>query len=206
MVGKMIAEARLAKGWTQSDLAKKVGTSQQQIARYESESQDMKSSMLLKMSSALGVTVTYLLGMEKGSKVSSSSFSPVPLYGRVAAGVPIEMIKVEEMKEAPSRFSDDDPNAFFVRVIGNSMDMDIHSGELALISPKYNEPNGRDIFLVAVNGDDATIKRIELLDNGLRLCPNSTDPTFRPRLFDFGNSDTERVSIIGKVVWHCADF
>ena len=31
-----IAAARNAKGWSQKDLAKKIGTTQQQIARYES--------------------------------------------------------------------------------------------------------------------------------------------------------------------------
>lgn len=31
-----IQQARAAKGWTQADLAKAIGTTQQQIARYES--------------------------------------------------------------------------------------------------------------------------------------------------------------------------
>lgn len=59
-----IADARAAKGWSQSDLAKRIGTSQQQIARYESGENDVKSSVLVKLSSALGVTITYLLGLD----------------------------------------------------------------------------------------------------------------------------------------------
>lgn len=66
-----IAEARNAKGWSQADLAKKIGTSQQQIARYESGDNDVKSSVLVKLSSALGVTITYLLGLDDASSTDS---------------------------------------------------------------------------------------------------------------------------------------
>lgn len=66
-----ITEARNAKGWSQADLAKKIGTSQQQIARYESGDNDVKSSVLVKLSSALGVTITYLLGLDDASSTDS---------------------------------------------------------------------------------------------------------------------------------------
>ena len=68
-----IADARAAKGWSQSDLAKRIGTSQQQIARYESGENDVKSSVLVKLSSALGVTITYLLGLDDTVGASSVS-------------------------------------------------------------------------------------------------------------------------------------
>lgn len=66
-----IAEARNAKGWSQADLAKQIGTSQQQIARYESGENDVKSSVLVKLSSALGVTITYLLGLDDSSSLDA---------------------------------------------------------------------------------------------------------------------------------------
>lgn len=40
-----IAEARTAKGWSQSEFAKRLGTTQQQVARYESGENDVKSSI-----------------------------------------------------------------------------------------------------------------------------------------------------------------
>lgn len=51
----IIKQARDAKGRTQTDLAKAIGTTQQQIARYESGDNDLKSSVLMRMSDALGV-------------------------------------------------------------------------------------------------------------------------------------------------------
>lgn len=206
MIGRMISEARSAKGWSQAELAKKIGTSQQQIARYENEAQDMKSSMLLKMSAALGVTVSYLLGMEADSSVGKAPFLPVPLYGSVAAGTPMEMVEAEEMKEAPARFVIADPDAYLVRVRGSSMNRIIHDGSYALVSPHETAVNDRDMFLVTVNGDDATIKRVHRLENGVELVPDSYDPTFRPRVFDFGEEGTPAVRVLGKIVWWCAEF
>ena len=86
-----IAAARNAKGWSQKDLAKKIGTTQQQIARYESGANDVKSSVLLKLSAALGVTVSYLLALDGDQSfvyVVSSDTVPVPVLGRIAAGAP----------------------------------------------------------------------------------------------------------------------
>ena len=134
------------------------------------------------------------------------AFAPVPLYGSVAAGKPIEMIPVEDTKEAPAKFVDDDPNSFLVRVRGNSMNKRIQDADFALVSPKYTEPNEHDMFLVAVNGNDATIKKLHVLKNGIELVPDSYDPTYRPRVFDFGEEGTPPIRILGKVVWWCAAF
>lgn len=64
MTNYRIAEARNARGWSQEDLAKRIGTSQQQIARYESGENDVKSSVLIRLSGALGVSISYLLGFD----------------------------------------------------------------------------------------------------------------------------------------------
>jgi repressor LexA len=133
-------------------------------------------------------------------------FVSVPLYGTVAAGISIEMLPVDEMKEAPARYVDDDPDAYLVKVKGESMNRQIHDGEFALVSPKYREPNNHDMFLVTVNGYDATIKKVRKLENGVELVPDSYDPTFRPKIFDFGEMDTPEIKILGKVVWWCKDF
>lgn len=66
MNGKRIADARKAKGWSQERLGKAIGCSQQAIAKYESPKGDMPTEVLLSLSNALGVTVSYLLGMDGG--------------------------------------------------------------------------------------------------------------------------------------------
>ena len=60
-----IAEAREAKGWTQREFAKRLDTTQQQVSRYESGGNDIKSNMIIKMSKVLDVGVSYLLGLDE---------------------------------------------------------------------------------------------------------------------------------------------
>lgn len=66
MDGKRIAAARRAKGWSQRELGEVIGCSQQAVAKYESPKGDMSTDVLMSLSNALGVTVSYLLGMDGG--------------------------------------------------------------------------------------------------------------------------------------------
>ena len=59
---------------------------------------------------------------------------------------------------------------------------------------------------MTVNGYDATIKRIRKLANGVELIPDSYDPTYRPKVYDFNEEDTPAIKILGKVVWWCKEF
>lgn len=62
-VGEMIKEARLAKGMTQEDLADKVGVKKSAVAKWENgRVSEIKRSNLKKLSDALGLPPTKLLG------------------------------------------------------------------------------------------------------------------------------------------------
>ena len=96
--GQRIAMARAAKGWSQTDLANKIGSTQQQVARYESGENDVKSSALLKMSAALNVTVSYLLSLDDSPQPTETprirpapGEASLPLVGSIAAGIPREV-------------------------------------------------------------------------------------------------------------------
>lgn len=200
-----IAEARIAKGWTQKDLAKKIGTTQQQIARYESGDNDVKSSVLVKMSNAMGVTISYLLGMENAALPNNSTID-VPLYGRIAAGEPIEMVEVEDSQPVPIKVHEKFPDAFLLRVEGDSMNRILPNGSYALIDPAQKEPISGKPYAVCVNGFDATIKRVRRLNNGFELVPDSTDPTYVPKVFNYNEPGTDPVTVIGRVVYYVLPF
>ena len=200
-IAKNIKRLRTEREWTQEQLAEKVGVTRSTVTQWETGWSQPRMGAVTRLAGAFGVTVAEVVGSER-----SSGFSPVPLYGRVAAGTPIEMLVAEDIKEAPARFTDDDPDAYLVRVVGNSMSRRIQDGDFALVSPKYTEPNEHDMFLVTVNGDDATIKRVRVLENGIELVPDSYDPTYRPKVFDYNMEDTPPIRIIGKIVWWCMGY
>ena len=67
-----IAEAREARGWTQEQLANALGTTQATIQRWESGRIDPQVSKIQEISKALGITVTFLLGLDgEGNEVNS---------------------------------------------------------------------------------------------------------------------------------------
>jgi transcriptional regulator with XRE-family HTH domain len=59
-----IAEARAARGWSQEQLAEAVGTTQQTLQRWESGRVDPQVGKIEAISAALGVTMSYLLGVD----------------------------------------------------------------------------------------------------------------------------------------------
>ena len=205
MSGYKIAEARIAKGWSQQDLAEKMDTTQQTIQRYESGSRDIKSSVLIKLSAVLGVTISYLLGMENTS-IPNNDMVEVPLYGAIAAGTPIEMIPVENSQPVPSEVRRRYPSAFLLKVEGDSMNRILPNGCYALVDPcEAVEHNGAP-YAVCVNGYDATIKRVNKLNNGFELAPDSNDPTYSQQVFNYNEPGTQTITVIGEVVYFVLPF
>ena len=59
-----ISEARKARGFKQEQLALEVGTTQQTIQRWESGQTDPKASDVARISNALGITVSFIMGVD----------------------------------------------------------------------------------------------------------------------------------------------
>jgi UDP-N-acetylglucosamine 1-carboxyvinyltransferase len=66
-IGAIIAEKRLEKGWTQTELAEKIGTSQPAVNRIEKGRQNISLDMVAKLSEVLG---TQVLTINDGSSLS----------------------------------------------------------------------------------------------------------------------------------------
>lgn len=202
-----IAEARAAKGWTQTDLAKAIGTTQQQIARYERQENDVKSSVLMKMSDALGVTVSYLLGITDSPKVVStlpSKSRNVPIVGRMAAGEAREAIEQRDRTHPTcDGLLEGNEDSAWVEVSGNSMNRLFPDGCLVLINRRDEVKNG-DVAAVFVNGDDVTIKRVYFEHGTVRLHPESYDPEYRDRVIDESDPDAPSVHFLGRAVTYQA--
>ena len=118
MGGYKIAEARRAKGWSQQQLAERLDTTQQQIARYETGQRDPKADVILKISSILNVTVSYLLGVDSDSgyieAIPARSYS-LPIVGRIAAGAAREAIEqAGETRQTTEETYVAHPNGFWL--------------------------------------------------------------------------------------------
>lgn len=136
----------------------------------------------------------------------TASFVDTPVYGSIAAGTPIEMIQVEDTFPLPKEKHDEYPDAFFLKVKGESMNRVLPNGVLALVDPCEAIDYDNEPYAICVNGYDATIKRVHKLNNGFELVPDSTDPTFKPVVYDYGVEGTDTITPIGRVVYHVIPF
>lgn len=205
-----VKKMRERAGLTQKQLAEKLGTSQQSVYYYESGDRDIKASVLIDLSRILKCTVSELLGIGRADisipESNDGSFKDVPLYGSIAAGTPIDMMEINETHPVPTALVERHPDAFLLTVEGNSMNRILPNGSYALVDPCNEVTADNKPYAVCVNGHSATIKRVHKLANGFELVPDSTDPTYKSTIYDYGEEDTETITVIGRVVWHCVPF
>lgn len=199
-----LREARKNSGLTAEEVGSQVGKSKKTIYSWESGKGQPDADMLIKVCRIYGMDVKDFF-TESGSQSDGDAWASVPLYGSIAAGTPIEMMEVENTFVVPGELKARYPDAFLLKVVGESMNRVLPNGCYALINPTKETVDGR-AYAVCVNGYDATIKRVRTLANGIELYPDSTDPTIKSMVFDYADPNAETVTVIGEVVWYVVPF
>src|SRR3989339_1239068 len=116
----------------------------------------------------------------------------IPLVGMVACGEPILAIENIEAY-IPYDVPGDPKDYFFLRAIGDSMNLaDIDDGDLVLIKKQSTAEDGD--MVVALMGDEATIKIFRQSDDHVILEPRSDNSAHKP-FYIF-----EDLQIQGKVI------
>ena len=70
MLGQRIHELRLAFGWSQVELAKRLNVSKQTVSNWENENIQPSIEMLVRLSKIFNVGTDYLLGLEEIPRLS----------------------------------------------------------------------------------------------------------------------------------------
>lgn len=199
-------------GLTQAQASEATGIPLGTLRRWEQGVNEPDMESVVKLAELYGVSTDTILGSKFAEdidgleRVAFTSFVDTPLYGSISAGVPIEMVPVDDTHPIPGPMHDMYPDAFLLRVNGRSMDRILPDGCYALVDPCREVVKDGAAYAVAVNGNDATIKRVKKLSNGFELVPDSTDPTYKPKVYDYGEDGTEEITVIGRVVWFCVPF
>ena len=201
----ILKELRLSKGITQVELAKQLGISRSTVGMYESGSREPDFETLELIADYFNVDTDYLLGRTDKTTYIPAPASPhphrkgvpIPVYGRVAAGVPLEMIEdvidTEEITEEMARTGE----FFALQIRGDSMEPRMKEGDVVIVRRQEDAESG-DTVIATVNGTDATCKRLRKYRDGIELI--ATNPSYEPMYFS--NDDVERkpVRIIGRVM------
>lgn len=106
----------------------------------------------------------------------------LPLYGTVAAGVPIEAVQEQETIAVPEDMLGRSGENYVLRVKGDSMiDEQIRDGDYIIVNSRQTAQNG-EMVVALVNGDSATVKKFYREGDGrVRLQP--ANPVMGPLYF-----------------------
>lgn len=118
---------------------------------------------------------------------------PVPLLGRVTAGVPILAVEnIEDTYPIPFDLLGTEEDVFMLSVCGDSM---INAGILDhdyIVVRKQNNVNNGDIVVALVDGEETTVKRYFRDLRCVRLQPENEK--YKPI------TGTDNIQILGKVI------
>jgi repressor LexA len=191
-IGDRVREARTNKHLDQVSLADKIGVATRTLQRWEKGDQVPDSVALTRIAKATGAQPTWLLTGEGEMYPAPSrpqnvfplnatmkrkvSLVDLPLVSAVPAGKVATMFHPDYVDTYVTVDDVKDPQAFALKVRGNSMSPRIEDGDIVIVSPHQEVHNG-DICVIRVSGED-TLKKVKLEGIYLHLVP--LNPDFEP--------------------------
>lgn len=129
--------------------------------------------------------------LDHDSNVFSEKSVPIPVIGKVTAGMPISAVEnIEEYFPVPLSLVEED-EAFILNVSGESMiNAGILDGDKVIVRQQNTAENG-EIVVAMTEDDEATVKRFFKEEDHVRLQPEN--PSMDPILLD-------NCTILGKVI------
>lgn len=201
-IGERVKAARERKGFTQDELAHKLGyKSRSSINKIEKE-RDIPRSMIVKLAEILDVTPAYLMGWDEEKKDKSNisaiykkSIRMIPVFESVSAGFGAYAddqildycpFIINSEKEAAETIA--------IRVSGDSMSPKIEDGDIIRVHKQESVDSG-SIAVVLLDGEEGLVKKVVYGDDWIEL--HSINPYYPVRRFD--GEEVLRLRVVGLV-------
>lgn len=115
----------------------------------------------------------------------------LPIAGRIIAGPPQEAIQdIEDTVTLPRSLAGKKENSFLLKVHGNSMEPELHEGDLVIVAPQKTAQKGE--MVVALINDEATVKLYHPMEDMVQL--RAINPDYSPI------ESQKDIDICGKVI------
>lgn len=195
LIGYNITRQLTKKEKSQKELCEALGLSSSTVSAWVNGTRTPKPNKLDMLCEYFGCERDDLTTDEK--EVRKRHSISIPVYARVAAGLPLEaseeIIDREEIPEHWAEFGD----FYGLRICGNSMEPRIVKGDVVIVRKQEDADDG-DIVIAIVNGNDAVCKRLKKYAGGIALV--SSNPAYEPMYFTLSDTQDIPVRIIGRVV------
>lgn len=197
----ILKNRRVELGLTMLEVAKAVGVSEGTVSRWESGNiANMGRSKINMLAKILKLNPGTIVGYEnEGTEKNHSEIieptAMLPIYGKIAAGIPI--FAEENIEGYYPALVKNPKEHFYLRVKGESMiGAGIKNGSLVLIH-KQNTAVDNQIVACRVNGDEYTLKRFSETNDVVVLL--SENPAMSPILVPKQQFDMGYAEIVGVV-------
>lgn len=208
------------------ELSEKTGIDKSKISSYMSGRYKAKQDGVYLLAKVLNVSEAWLMGldvpMEKKEYITAEEWSnnkkyvatknsdgsisysipltelykdQVPLLGTIKAGY--DYLAHENVIDYISiNFKKEDYDYYALKIVGDSMETIMSDGDYVVIQ-KQNEFNSGDYCVVLINGEEATVKRVYKLENGIDLV--ALNPAYKHVQYSFEDMEKIPVQVIGIV-------
>jgi len=179
------------KGLLQSDVAKVIKVSTSAYGFYETGKRDIPTSTLVELANFFGVTTDYILGNYEKPTI-------INVYSSVHAGILSEMIEnIVDTEEISEKMANSGKTYFGLKVRGDSMSPTYMDGDTLIVEKTSTCESGQDC-IVAINGDEAFLKRVFINEHGITI--QSLNAKYQPHTFTNKEIAELPIKIIGVVV------
>ena len=191
-----LKELRIKKGVLQKDVADYLQLSRTTYVKYENQDTEPDEETILKLSEYFGVTTDYLLGKSKVPNGNKEGVR-IPVFGHVAAGIPISAIEDIIDYEEITRDMAIKGEYFGLVLKGDSMEPRMTTGDVVIVRAQPTAETG-DIAIVLIGNEEGTCKKIKKTPEGIMLI--SLNPAYEPMFYSNKQIEQLPVTIMGKVV------
>ena len=194
-----LAKAMQIRNIKASELSEKAHIPKSAISQYLSGLYEAKQKSIFKLANVLNVSEAWLMGLDvpmESLPIKKIDKIKIPVLGKVKAGydylVQENIIGYESIDNVP-----DPENYYALQITGNSMEPLFSDGDIAIVH-KQDDFDSGNTCIILVNGDEATVKKVVKMDDGIDLI--AMNPYYPVRHFTKNEMDDIPVKIIGKVV------
>ncbi|WP_017726731.1 LexA family protein [Halalkalibacterium ligniniphilum] len=218
MYGEKLKQLRKIEGWTQEEVAKRIGVSKQTYNHYENEKRTPSLNTIRKLAKVYNVELDDIFSDKNYDSDAHgksrnfvreepslyevinndhSNITQVPILGTIPAGEPIFADEnIEGYLPVLNTFLSHGKEYFYLKVSGNSMNLEFQEGSYVLCECTPSVENGQ-IAAIRINSSEVTLKKVIMNKNYITLIPMSNNPSYQPTTYDLKE---DHIEILGRVI------
>lgn len=152
-INEWVKAARKHKGWTQQQLGDAVGRTKANVGHWETGKHEPKLDQIQAISKETGFPPPVLGVIESNVEVALElkKSRKVPITGSVRGGDDGYLVQ-DVVPDGWVDYWTGDPNAYALRIKGDSMHPRYRAGEFVVVTPSIEAQPGRDVVVKLFNG------------------------------------------------------